>query len=167
MSLPLLRYLKSAGWLLVPVLLWNAALSSRLPNAFAPEVFSFDIPELLSATENVLRMAVFALPFFAPFELVTQSQKVGIAVFGIGLAIYFVSWLPLIAAPDSRWSTSALGFLAPAYTPLVWLLGLALLMQRLHWPSPYRWWFYLTLSIGFLGAHIGHAAIVFARLPHA
>lgn len=159
----LLRYLKNTGWLLVPVLLWNAALSPRLPNAFTPDVFMFNIPPLLSATESVLRIAVFALPFFAPFKLATKSQKVGFAVYGVGLAIYFSSWLPLIAAPASWWSTSAVGFLAPAYTPLVWLLGLALLMRRLHWPSPYRWWCYLVLSVAFLGAHIGHVAIVFAR----
>jgi hypothetical protein len=67
--------------------------------------------------------------------------------------------------PDSAWSLSAIGFLAPAWTPLVWLLGLALLMQRLQWPSPYRWWHYLALSIAFLAAHIGHCAIVFSRLP--
>jgi hypothetical protein len=72
----------------------------------------------------------------------------------------------LIAAPSSSWSLSAIGFLAPAYTPLVWLLGLALLMQRLHWRSPYRWWFYLTLSACFLATHISHAAIVFMRLRH-
>lgn len=165
MSALLHRYLKNAGWLLVPVLLWNAALSSRLPNAFTPEVFTFKIPHLLSATENALRVAVFAVPFFAPLEFTAKSQKVGVAVFGIGLALYFLSWLPLIAAPTSGWSTSAVGFLAPAYTPLGWLLGLSLLMRRLHWPVPYRWWFYLVLSIAFLAAHIGHVAIVFARMP--
>ena len=163
----LLHYAKNVGWLLVPVLLWNAVLSSRLPRSFSPEVFRFNIPTLLSATENALRIAVFALPFFAPLELATRSQEVGIAVFCIGLTIYFLSWLPLIAAPDSRWSLSAVGFLAPAYTPLVWLLGMSLLMQRLFWQSPYHWWFYLILSIGFLVAHIAHTAIVFTRLPHA
>ena len=164
MSTQLLRYLKNVGWLVIPVLLWNAALSSRLPDSLSPEVFWFNIPALLSTTENAFRIAIFALPFFAPFELVTRSQKIGIAIFGIGLTTYFVSWLPLIAAPDSYWSHSAVGFLAPAYTPLIWLLGMALLMQRLHWPSPYRWWFYLVLSIGFLAAHIAHATIVFTRL---
>ena len=163
----LLRYAKNIGWLLLPVLAWNAALSSRLPPAFSPEVFSFEIPPLLSAAENTLRIAVITLPFLAPFELITKTQKLGIAVFGVGLAVYFVSWLPLLAAPNSSWSLSVFGFLAPAYTPLVWLLGLALLMQRLFWPSPYRWWLYLTLSIGFLAVHISHAAIVFTRLPNA
>lgn len=161
------RYVKNVGWLLVPVFIWNAALSSHLPHAFSPAVFSSDIPALLTTTENTLRIVVFALPFFAPFELITKLQKVGIAVFGVGLAIYFVSWLPLIAASNSSWSLSAAGFLAPAYTPLVWLLGLTLVMQRLHWQSPYRWWLYLTLSLCFLAAHISHVAIVFARLPHA
>jgi len=167
MPLHLLRYAKNVGWLLVPVMVWNAALSSRLPQSFSPAVFSSNIPALVSTTENTLRIVVFALPFFAPFELVAKLQKVGMVVFGVGLAIYFVSWLPLIAAPNSPWSRSAVGFLAPAYTPLVWLLGLALLMQPLYWQSPYRWWLYLTLSIGFLAAHISHAAIVFGRLPHA
>lgn len=146
----------------------GAALERRafVPAAerLRPQVFTFNIPRLLSATENVRRIGVLALPFFAPFELTSKAQKVGLAVFGAGLVIYCLSWLPLIAAPASRWSNSAIGFLAPAYTPLVWLLGLALLMRHLHWPSPYRWWFYVVLSIGFLGAHIGHAALVFARV---
>jgi hypothetical protein len=162
---PQLRhYTKNVGWLLVPVLVWNAALSSRLPESFSPAVFSSNIPALLSTTENTLRVVVFALPFFAPFELIAKLQKIGVAVFGVGLAIYFLSWLPLIASPNSSWSRSAAGFLAPAYTPLIWLLGLALLMQRLYWHSPYRWWLYLILSIGFIATHISHAAIVFNRL---
>lgn len=118
---PALRYAKNTGWLLVPVLLWNAALISRLPRAYSPEVFEFGIPAFLAVAENSLRVAVFALPFLAPFELVTKFHKIGIAVFGVGLAIYFMSWLPLISFPGSAWSLSAVGFLAPAYTPFVWL----------------------------------------------
>jgi hypothetical protein len=49
---------------------------------------------------------------------------------------------------------------------LIWLIGLALLMPRLHWRSLYRWWLYLALSIGFLSAHISHATIVFGRISH-
>jgi hypothetical protein len=39
---------------------------------------------------------------------------------------------------------------------------------RLFWGHAYRWWFYLPLAALFLGAHIGHTAIVYARhLPAA
>lgn len=163
----LFRYTKNVGWLLVPVLLWNAVFYARLPKSFSPEVFWLNIPVSLSITEKILRIAVFAPPFLAPFELTAKSQKAGIAVYCIGVTIYFLSWLPLILAPQSYWSLSAVGFFAPAYTPIVWLLGLALLMRRLYWQSPYSWWYYLVLSIGFLLAHIAHAAIVFTRLPYA
>jgi hypothetical protein len=163
----LLRYGKNAGWLIVPVLLWNAFLTSRLPQAYSPEVFWSNIPAALSTAENALRLIVTALPFFSPLEIVAQSQKRGLAIFSAGLAIYFISWLPLIYAPDSAWSLSAIGFLAPAGTPAVWLFGLALVMQRLFWRSPYRWWVFLILSLGFLAAHISHAAIVFGRVSHA
>ena len=163
----LIQYGKNVGWLIVPVLLWNAFLTSRLPQSYSPEVFWFEIPPALSMSENTLRFFVIALPFFSPLEIVARSQKLGLAIFGAGLAIYFTSWLPLIYAPKSAWSISAIGFLAPAYTPIVWLFGLALLMQRLFWRSPYRWWVFLFLSLGFLAAHISHAAIVFGRVSNA
>ena len=163
----LLRYGKNAGWLIVPVLLWNAFLTPRLPQSYAPEVFWFNIPAALSTTENTLRFFVIALPFFSPLEIVAQSQKLGIAIFCAGLAIYFISWLPLIYAPNSAWSLSAIGFVSPACTPAVWLFGLALMMRRLFWPSPYRWWVFIVLALGFLAAHISHAFIVFGRVSHA
>ena len=163
----LIQYGKNVGWLIVPVLLWNAFLTSRLPQSYSAEVFWFDIPTALSMSENSLRFAVIALPFLSPLEIVARSQKLGVAIFGAGLAIYFISWLPLIYAPNSAWSLSAIGFLSPACTPAVWLFGLALMMQRLFWPSPYRWWVFIVLSLGFLAAHISHAFIVFTRVSHA
>jgi hypothetical protein len=42
------------------------------------------------------------------------------------MIIYFASWLLLIVRPDAAWSRSAAGLLAPAYTPLIWLAGIAL-----------------------------------------
>jgi hypothetical protein len=65
--------------------------------------------------------------------------------------------------PQSRWSTSWLGFLAPAYTPLIWLTGLGLTGRRFYWPWPYRWWLYVGLACGFVALHVTHASIVYAR----
>jgi hypothetical protein len=129
-------YAKCAGLFVILPMAWNTVMSSRLPCAYSPEVFSSNIPGGLFKTENTLRILVVALPFFAPLELISFAQKIGVVTFSFGLIIYLISWLPLIIAPNSRWSRSAVGFLAPAYTPIIWLIGLAMLMQRLHWYRP-------------------------------
>ena len=91
MPSPPMRYLKNIGWLLGPAFVWSAALSSWLPPTFSPAVFWRDNPAFLAATENGLRIARFALPFFAPFELVARPQKVGLAHDGAGIAVCFAS----------------------------------------------------------------------------
>lgn len=159
----LLRFVNSCGLLLIPALAWNLALAGQLPPAFSRAVFWSNIPTFLGIAENVTRTAVLALPFFMPLELAKPVQRRGLAIFAAGTLVYFASWLPLIIWPSSAWSTSAAGFMAPAYTPFLWLLGLAMVGRRLFWGRFYRWWFYLALAALFLGTHILHASIVFAR----
>lgn len=157
------RYALSCGLLLVPVILWNIALAEQLPPAFSPAEFWRDIPKGLAFAENSLRIAVFALPFFMPLNLSTPASRRGLLIFAAGTAVYFASWLALILSPASSWATSALGFIAPAYTPLLWLLGIALIGRRLFWGASYRWWMYLLLALAFLATHISHTALVYAR----
>ena len=118
---------------------------------------------MVSYGENLLRLIILILPFLMPLELTTVSQQRGLKVFVAGMILYFLSWLALILFPQSRWSQSWTGFLAPAYTPLVWLAGLGLIGRRLYWPGPYRWWMYLWLATGFTAFHVAHASIVYAR----
>jgi hypothetical protein len=75
----------------------------------------------------------------------------------------FSARVPLMIAPESPWSTSWLGFVAPAYTPLVWLTGLGLIGRRLYVPSPYRRRMYVALACGFVAFHVTHTSIVYAR----
>jgi len=157
------QYVFSCGLLLLPALLWNVVLARFLPPAFAPAEFWRDIPYALTAAENTLRLLVFVLPFFMPLHVSGASQRAGMRVFSAGTIVYFASWLAIIAAPNSLWSTSAIGFLAPAYTPILWLAGLSLLGRQLFCGSFYRWWMYLALSGLFLVAHVSHAVIVYAR----
>lgn len=159
----ILRYLYSCGLLLLPAMLWNVAFIDRLPPAIAGAEFWRDIPVPLALAENSLRLIVFALPFAMPLELSTPLHRRGLLVFVLGTLVYFVSWLVLMASPDSPWSRSAVGFLAPAYTPALWLIGLAMLGRRLYWGSYYRWWMYLLISGSFLVAHISHAGLVYGR----
>jgi hypothetical protein len=157
------RYAQNCGLLLLPALLWNMALADRLPPAFSPFEFWREIPSPLASAENGLRIAVFALPFFMPLDVSTPESKRALLLYAAGTLLYFASWLVLIFFPASRWSTSALGFAAPACTPFLWLLGIALLGRRLFWGAFYRWWMYLLLALAFLATHISHTVLVYAR----
>ncbi|MCW4039882.1 MAG: hypothetical protein NWE83_03905 [Candidatus Bathyarchaeota archaeon] len=137
-------------WLMIPILAWNAAFSSKL----AHPAFKFDeaVPKRILMLENVLRGSVTILPLFMPLRWDTPQSKIGIAVYLVGLVVYFASWAPLMIKPASAWSNSLLGFLAPAYTPLLWLVGIMLISG---------WWPYLVLSLAFVGVHISHWEQIF------
>jgi hypothetical protein len=161
----LVHYALSCGWLLLPAAAWNIALTNHLPPAFQRDEFWRDIPTPLAVAENALRIAVFGLPFMMPLDASAPGAVRALFIFGAGTLIYFASWLVLIRLPGSRWSRSAWGFAAPAYTPLPWLLGIALLGDRLFWGTFYRWWMYLVLCLAFLAAHIAHTMRVYFRKP--
>ena len=164
MSIQLVRkYLVTCGLLLLPVFIWNAALMSLLPPVYLPDEFWRDIPDVIGTAENLMRLLVFTLPFLMPLSIASTRQRIGLGIFIAGNLVYFASWLALIVAPGSMWSHSAFGFLAPAYTPLIWFAGLALLSHRLFWGSFYRWWMYFVLCCLFLAVHITHAVIVYIR----
>ena len=160
------------GLLLLPILLWNWVFATKLPRAFSAEYFEKDIPVFLTWAENCLRLAVFILPLFMPLSLTTQTQKLGLGLYVGGAGIYFLSWSALIIFPESGWSRSAAGFLAPAYTPLLWLTGIGLLGSSLYSaiPShagtgiiPYWPGIYLLSAILFTGVHVAHTSIVYLK----
>ncbi|MEO7359008.1 MAG: hypothetical protein ABI120_01675 [Gemmatimonadaceae bacterium] len=122
-----------------------------------------DIPVPLVLLENLLRALVFGLPFAMPLQIATTQERRSLYMFALGTVVYFASWLALMYWPDSSWSSSALGSLAPAYTPMLWLPSLARLGKRLFWGRFYRWWMYLLVCVAFLAAHVTHGAIVHVR----
>jgi hypothetical protein len=156
-------YALSCGLLLIPIAVWNVMLFKHLPVAFQDKEFSRDIPKSLVFTENGLRIAVFTFPFLMPLDITSQSAVTALLIYVGGMLLYFGSWLALILFKTSRWSRRALGFAAPAYTPSLWLLGVAMLGEELFWGTFYRWWMYLLLCIAFLAAHLTHTMIVFSR----
>ena len=132
------RYAASCGVLTVPILVWNVACAGYLPAPYSSPRFDRDVPSALLLSENLLRVAVIVLPFFMPLEVSTAAQRRGVALFVAGAGIYFASWVPLMVAPSSEWSTSLVGSVAPAYTPLIWLVGLGLLGGQRVGPWPLR-----------------------------
>lgn len=157
------KYLRNGIWLTVPVLLWNAILASRLPPQFLPDIFEKDIPALVLYGESILRIVVFAMPLFFSIGVASKTQKQGAAWYLVGTVLYFLAWLPLLIAPNSFWSTSLVGFLAPAYTPLLWIIGIGLLGEQFYSSARYRPIYYIAPAIVFLIFHCAHTAIVYFR----
>lgn len=149
-------------WLLAPVMAWNVLLTAKLPAAFSREVFWHEVPRAITIPENSLRIGLFALPGVTMFE-VSSIAVAGWLVYGLGLGAYFASWLALIYRPRSWWSRHAVGFLAPAYTPSLWLAGVALSTTSYVGHGPWVRWAFVALSVGFLGFHVAHTALIFRR----
>ena len=158
-----MNYLLNCMLLLLPIMAWNMIFASKLPQAYSQEVFWKDIPPLIATGENIFRLLVFVLPLLMPLRIEPQSQKLGLWLYIIGTAIYFLSWLVQMYFPQSAWSLSAVGFLAPAYTPIIWLIGIGLLGSTLYFSSPYRSWMYMLTSIIFIGFHLSHALTIYLR----
>jgi len=151
--------------LLLPALVFNLLLMPHLPVAYQADIWD-DVPNVIAVPEVVLRILVFAIPALMVFRGRGHRLRGGLALFAMGSLIYAASWLLLIAYPDGSWAQSGLGFLAPAYTPALWLAGLAMLMHNFAVPQRwYRRWMYGAVAAAFLGVHITHAALVFSRLP--
>jgi len=157
-------YLYSCFWLLVPILVFNLIYAHQLPAAFQMEIFWKDIPKQISLPENILRGFVMVLPVFMRLRVSTPGQKLGLRLYLAGLLLYFASWAVLIVLPQCAWSMSAVGFLAPAYTPIVWLAGIGMIGNELLFAKiPIKPWIYWTLSTMFLIFHNWHTAIVYFR----
>jgi len=156
-------YILNCMLLILPIMAWNLLFASKLPQAYSTEIFWKNIPPLIANGENIFRLLVFILPLLMPLRIETQSQKLGLWLYIAGAVIYFTAWLAQMYFPQSAWSLSVFGFLAPAYTPLIWLTGIGLIGSALYFSSPYRSWMYILTSIIFIGFHLSHTLTVYLR----
>lgn len=132
-------------WLMLPLLVWNIILGPRIKDArITSDGYS---PRLLLLAENVIRIIVFMLPLLLPLQLKDIISKAGLWIYIAGTLIYFVSWLPFLFAPQSVWSNSAAGLLAPRLTPYLSFLGVAIIGQS---------WLYAVIAGLFIILHTWH-----------
>lgn len=155
------KYLLNCFLLLIPIFLWNILLMDELPQGYQAEVFWKDIPEIITYSENILRIIVFALPAFMVLSLQSNTQKIGLVLYVLGLLVYFASWLIMIIEPTIDWSQSLVGFMAPAYTTLIWFIGIGLIGQKSFLKVPHLTWTYMTSSILFVIVHTTHTYLVY------
>ena len=160
----ILKYVSNCFYLISAILLWNVLFASSLPRGYAMEFFWKDIPPIIGIMENMLRIIVFFLPLLMPLKIKSKDQKIGLSIYFVGLVIYFLSWIMQINYPDSSWSNSIWGFLAPAYTTIIWLIGIGLIGNKLYIKIPYNSIIYISISALFVIVHTTHAYIVYMRL---
>ncbi len=160
----ILSYFLNCFLLIIPILLWNVLFASSLPKGYAMDFFWKDIPPYIGTVENVLRMVVILLPLLMPLRIETDSQKLGLAIFVIGVLIYFSSWLMQIYFPESVWSKSVFGFMAPAYMTMIWFIGIGLVGETLFVKIPYHPMVYIGIAAGFVVFHSLHSYIIYTRL---
>lgn len=140
-------------WMLVPILGWNLALTPHL--AQTRPVSDAGVSQFVLAAEWALRIGAFAWALFLPLRWNRRPGRAGLLVYSLGVLVYFASWLPLILLPESHWGTSAAGLLAPAYTPLIWRSGIALVGGSRG---------YAVLSLLFVVVHVYHHILAYGFL---
>ena len=148
---------------IIPILVWNFLLASRLPAAYGPKLFDNNIPVLIIVGESIFRGVIFAMPLFFRLNIGSIPGKAGLILFSLGVGLYFSSWLALIYLPDSSWSTHVFGFAAPAYTPVIWLTGLSLMVDSYYFRLAYSKWHFIIPSILFSIFHIAHSVYVYGK----
>ncbi|MFL7871910.1 MAG: hypothetical protein AB8I58_23980 [Anaerolineales bacterium] len=132
-------------WLILPLLIWNLIFGPKLSDSRLTSDANSPAWQLFA--ENGARILVFVLPLLIPLQVREGMSKTGLLVYGIGSLIYFSSWLPLMLAPQSAWSQSPAGALAPFTTPLILFWGIALI--------GHSWWYGL-ISFIFILLHTLH-----------
>ena len=161
----ILRTVFSNGFmLLVPVFIWNILFTRKLPLPYGSPEFDSAVPRMLLVLETVFRGLVFTLPLALSFDISPGRYRFGFYAYLAGILVYFASWLPLILIPGSAWSRSLIGFTAPAYAPLIWLAGMALMFRSWYFATGYASWQYLVPAGLFTVFHFAHTALSFTRL---
>ena len=161
----LLRIFSTNGYILVfPILFWNILLTSKLPPAYAPKIFNNNIPLAIIIGEYLFRYIIFIMPLFFKLNLTRSIENKGLIVFSLGVLLYFSSWLMLIYTPDSSWSNSVFGFTSPAYTPIIWLVGLSLMVDSYYFKLAYSKWHFILPSVAFTVFHVLHTVYIYNRI---
>jgi len=158
------RLLRSGIWLWLPPLVASFAFWPNLGPSYQPDIFWHDIPSVLGIVENTSRFGVITFSALLLMSWRTHSERTGWIIYTVGFALYALCQWAIVLGPTGWWATSAFGFLAPAYTPIIFVVGIGLIgskpiTSQLMWV---RWLFWPT-AVVFLFSHNTHALMVFLR----
>jgi hypothetical protein len=134
--------------LLIPILVWNFGFNSKLIKV--GYLTDAEGKKTIGIIENILRALIFLYPLFMRFEVKASDFIRNIIIYSVGSIIYFLTWIMIIYFKNNKWSVSRIGLLAPAYTPLIWLIAIGLLGESI---------IYICMSTVFIAVHTYHTYI--------
>lgn len=132
---------------LLPLLVLNAVLVSRLPSAYADDS---QVPGWLLALETILRVLVFGLPLLVRLALANPVNRVGLVLFVGGAVAYVASWVAAISVAGAPEPLPPVVALAPYWLAAVFLAGIALMGEA---------WWYLVPVAAFGVVHTWHGVL--------
>lgn len=132
---------------LLPLLMLNVVLVSRLPSAYADDS---QVPGWLLAVETTLRVLVFGLPLLIRLALANAVNRVGLVLFVGGAVAYVASWVTAISVAGAPESLPPVVALAPYWLAAVFLAGIALMGEA---------WWYLVPVAAFGVVHTWHGVL--------
>jgi hypothetical protein len=135
---------------MIPPLAWNIAFSSKLDMS----AFPGSAPKAFEAAEWAFRVGALMYPILMPIDVTARGFIPGLCAYSVGLLLYFASWLPLMSESPPAWSRSPLFLFAPAYLPLLWMGGVAIMSGSLV---------HAGLTVTFLSFHVGEYAIRYSK----
>ena len=156
--------LRNGALLVIPVLAISIGLWDFLPEVYSSKEFSREIPAWLALAENLFRVIIFSVPAILVFSNDEIENKWGWFLYTFGIAIYFCSYLFQILYPNSSWSTSYLGFTAPAWTTIFWLYGIGLTCSHSWLLSRWQRAIYIVPATLFVLLHMAHTTLVYLRV---
>lgn len=156
-----MRLLKNGFILIVPIFLWNVLLYKFLPERYYQEANGNTFIQMLEIIEHFLRAVIFVTPLLMIIEVKNDAQRKGVMIYLIGIIVYFLSWLMQITFPLSNWSQSCLGYLAPSYTPIIWLIGIGMIGSENIFEVSWLRSIYILLSICFTVVHTFYTYLIF------
>ena len=111
---------------LAPVIAWNLAFTRALK---IDRFFPGSAPRLLRTAEAISRAFVFVYPLFLATHPQSPLFRIGLGTYTGGSILYYASWIALMRLPEATVRRHRLLPLAPAYTPALFLSGIAMMTE--------------------------------------
>lgn len=144
-------YKNNCFWFFIPPLLFNIIIVKYLP-----EYYLKNINHPIIIWENILRFITIAFSAIMAITINNKIGKIGFIVYIIVIIIYFCSYFIVIKFPASSFNNNLIILLAPAWTSVLWLIGIGLIGNKIFVNIPYHFSVYCLLSISFAIIHSIH-----------